>query len=173
MLVYNAAYAPIGSFSQIDPEKLEMVADVNVKGPLLLSKYISAQMIKRQRGAIVLMSSLAGTQGSPKLTAYAASKAFNAILAEGLWGELRSQDIDVLASVAGAIRTPGYEAAQGKSAPGTLDANMVVKRTLKALGKRPVTVPGLTNKIARFLMGRLLPRTWAIAMMKKNTESLS
>ena len=87
-------------------------------------------------------------EGSPKLTAYAASKAFNAILAEGLWGELRSQGIDVLASVflllAGAIRTPGYTLAQQKSAPGTLDAAIVVKKTFKVLGKRPVTVPGFS-----------------------------
>ena len=172
LLVYNAAFAPIGPFGQISHEKLETVTDINVKGPLLLSKYVSKGMIERQRGAMILMSSLAGTQGSPKLVAYSASKAFNAILAEGLWGELRSQGIDVLASVAGAIRTPGYAAAQQKSAPGTLDADTVVTKTLNALGKRPVVVPGLTNKIARLLMGRLLPRTWAISMMKKNTESL-
>lgn len=173
ILVYNAAYAPIGPFSDTAYEKLSMVADVNVKGPLLLSKYVSKKMVDRRQGAIILMSSLAGTQGSPKLASYAASKAFNAILAEGLWSEWRSQGIDVLASVAGAIRTPGYAAAQQKSAPGTLDADVVVRKTLRALGKRPVTVPGLTNKFARFLMGRLLPRKLAIAMMKKNTESLS
>lgn len=172
LLVYNAAYAPIGPFGQISHEKLETVTGINVKGPLLLSKYVSKGMIERQRGAMILMSSLAGTQGSPKLAAYAASKAFNAILAEGLWGELHPQGIDVLACMAGAIKTPGYAAAQQKSAPGTLDAASVVRKTLKALGKRPVTVPGLTNKIARCIMGRLLPRTWAISMMKKNTESL-
>ena len=35
VLVYNAAYAPIGSFDHITSKKLEMVVDVNVKGPLL------------------------------------------------------------------------------------------------------------------------------------------
>lgn len=173
LLVYNAAFAPIGDFKDTSAEKLDMVVNVNIKAPLLLSKFVSKGMIERQKGGIILMSSLAGTQGSPKLVAYAASKAFNAILAEGLWGELRSQGIDVLASVAGAIRTPGYAAAQQKSAPGTLDADQVVNKTLKALGKRPATVPGFTNKVARLLMGRLLPIKWAIAMMKKNTESLS
>lgn len=173
LLVYNAAFAPIGNFQDISAEKLETVVHVNITAPLLLSKFVSSGMIKRKRGGIILMSSLAGTQGSPKLAAYAASKAFNAILAEGLWGELRSQGVDVLASVAGAIRTPGYTAAQQKSAPGTLNAKTVAERTLKALGKKPVFVPGFTNKIARFLMGRLLPRKWAVSMMKKNTESLS
>ena len=58
------------------------------------------------------MSSLAGSQGSPKIATYAASKAFNTILAEGLWEELRDKGIDVVASCAGAIRTPGYELAK-------------------------------------------------------------
>ncbi len=173
LFVYNAAFAPIGDFIDTSPQELELLVNVNIKAPLLLTRFVSEGMIKRQKGGIILMSSMAGTQGSPKLVSYAASKAFNAILAEGLWGELRSQGIDVLASVAGAIRTPGYAAAQQKSAPGTLDADTVAEKTLKALGKKPVFIPGLTNKIARFLMGRLLPRKWAIAMMRKNTETLS
>ncbi|MBK7408914.1 MAG: SDR family NAD(P)-dependent oxidoreductase [Saprospirales bacterium] len=69
-------------------------------------------MIARGSGGIVLMSSLAGSQGSPKIATYAASKAFNTILAEGLWEELRDKGIDVVASCAGAIRTPGYELAK-------------------------------------------------------------
>jgi len=173
LLVYNAACAPIGEFRDIPTDKLAMITDVNVKAPLLLSKFVSSGMIKNKRGGIILMSSLAGSQGSPKIATYAASKAFNAILAEGLWAELRPEGIDVIASVAGAISTPGYQNAQGKKAPGTLDPAQVAEKTLKSLGKRPVTVPGFTNKIARFLMGRLLPRKSAIAMMKKNTESLS
>jgi short-subunit dehydrogenase len=174
LLVYNAAFAPIGKFREMSSQDLTTVIDVNIRAPLLLSKFVSDQMIEqKRRGGIVLMSSLAGTQGSPKLTAYAASKAFNAILAEGLWSELRPHHIDVIASVAGAILTPGYQNAQGKKAPGTLTPEQVAERTLRALGKGPLIVPGMTNKIARWLMGRFLPRKTAISMMKKNTESLS
>ncbi len=112
LLVYNAAYAPIGYFENISAESLEQIVDVNIKAPLLLSKLLSTQMIERKKGGIVLMSSLAGAQGSPKIATYAASKAFNAILAEGLWSELKKHQIDVLASCAGAISTPGYKNAQ-------------------------------------------------------------
>ena len=119
LLVYNAAYAPIGEFESIAADDLAKVVDVNIKAPLLLSKFVSKQMIERKRGGIILMSSLAGSQGSPKLVTYAASKAFNAILAEGLWSELKEHGVDVLASIAGAIITPGYQQAQNtKKAPG-------------------------------------------------------
>jgi short-subunit dehydrogenase len=202
LLVYNAAYCPVGLFDEISEEQLAQVVAVNVKGPLLLAKLLLPSMLQNHRGGIVLMSSLAGTQGSPKLAAYAASKSFNAILAEGLWQELKPQGIDVIACVAGAILTPGYrhtqQARQGGRtkqipevsataatserkvpkdsialAPGTLTAAKVAETALNALGKYPIVVPGWVNKVGRFVLGRLLPRTLAIKIMSANTGSLS
>ncbi|MCB0703861.1 MAG: SDR family NAD(P)-dependent oxidoreductase [Saprospiraceae bacterium] len=174
LLVYNAAYAPIGYFQDIPEGELLKIVDVNIRTPLILSKLLSGRMAKKRTGGIILMSSLAGNQGSPKIATYAASKAFNLILAEGLWSELKDQGIDVIASCAGAIRTPGYlEAEKQKDAPGTLDADQVVSETLAALGNGPSVTPGLTNKIARFFMGRLIPKKAAIFIMKKNTKNLS
>jgi hypothetical protein len=174
LLVYNAAYSPIDYFGNISEENLIRIVDVNIKAPLLLSKLVLPQMIEKGKGGIVLMSSLAGAQGSPKIATYAASKAFNAILAEGIWYELKNHGIDVIATCAGAITTPGYKNAQNtKDAPGTLNANKVAEKTLNALGKGPTIVPGLTNKMARFFMGRLFPRKLAISIMGNNTKYLS
>ncbi len=50
---------------------------------------------------------------------------------------------------------------------------MVAERTLDALGKGPVVSPGATNRFARFVMGRLLPRRMQIAIMARSTEGLS
>lgn len=174
LLVYNAAYAPIGYFEDLSEGDLDKIVDVNIKAPLLLSKLVSTKMIEEGKGGIVLMSSLAGMQGSPKIATYAASKAFNSILAEGIWHELKTHGIDVLASCAGAIRTPGYKSAKNiKDAPGTLDASKVVEETLNALGKGPTTIPGFTNKMAHFFMGRIFSRKFAISMMGKNTKHLT
>ena len=174
LLVYNAAYSPIGYFEDIAEENLDQIVDVNIKTPLLLTKLLSMQMIKNKQGGIILMSSLAGSQGSPKISTYAASKAFNSILSEGLWNELKEHGIDVLASCAGAISTPSYKKAQNtKDAPGTLPAQQVAEDTLKALGHGPTIVPGFTNKLAHFFMNRIFPKKWAIAIMNKNTKDLS
>ncbi len=174
LLVYNAAFAPIGYFKDIPVDDLGKIVDVNVKAPLILSKLLSQQMIANKKGGIILMSSMSGLQGSPKIATYAATKAFNLVLAEGLWSELRKSGVDVLASCAGAIRTPGYNLSkQSKDAPGTLDASVVANKTLDALHKGPTVVPGATNKFARFLMSRLLPRKWAISIMDQNTKQLS
>jgi uncharacterized protein len=174
LLVYDAAYAPIGRFEETSEEQLARATEVNVRAPLLLTKLLSAPMIERGRGGIVLMSSLAGSQGSPNIAAYAATKSFNAILAEGLWKELKPHGVDVIASMAGAILTPGYsQAVGGRSAPGTLEAEQVAERTLNALGNGPIVVPGTVNKLARFVLLRLLSRRAAIAIMSKNTGGLS
>jgi hypothetical protein len=174
LLVYDAAYAPIGRFEDATEDQLLRATEVNVRAPLLLAKFLSAPMIERGRGGIILMSSLAGSQGSPNIAAYAATKSFNAVLAEGLWKELKPHRVDVLASMAGAILTPGYQAAEtAKPAPGTLEAEEVAEQTLNALGKGPIVIPGAVNKVARFVLMRLLSRRAAIAIMSKNTGGLS
>jgi len=173
LMVYNAAYAPQGLFADLPAEDPEKIVAVNVCGPVLMAHFASAIMKKRGNRGIVLMSSLAGTQGSSKIATYAATKAFNTTFAEGLWKELKPLGIDVLASCAGAILTPGYKNTHHqKPAPGTLSPEQVALKTLNALGKGPVTVPGVVNKLARWFMGRVLPRSWAINLMHQQTKKL-
>ncbi len=173
VLVYNAAFAHVGNFLDAPQDELLRVVDVNIRAPIVFIRALAPAMMERGRGAVVLMSSLAGQQGSPRIATYAASKAFNTILAEGLWGELRQNGIDVLASTAGAIRTPGYANSSAREAPGTLDPAEVASQTLAALGRGPRVVPGLMNRIASFAMGRVLPRKLAIRLMAANTVDLS
>jgi uncharacterized protein len=173
LAVYNAAYSPVGDFATVDLAALRHVVDVNVCGPLTLVRALVEPMIARRRGAFVLMSSLAGNQGTPKIAAYAASKAFNTVLAEGLWHELKGKGVDVIVCCAGAVRTPGYAATVGKDAFGTLDAEVVVEQTLRALGRGPRVIPGVVNRIANWVMSRLLPRRTAIGIMAGSTKDLS
>jgi short-subunit dehydrogenase len=170
--VYNAAYSFVGELLTHPLEDALRVVDVNVRGPLRFLHALAPSMIARRRGGLILMSSIAGFQGAPRLSAYAASKAFNIVLGESLWAELRPHGVDVLVSCAGAIRTPNYAAAMRKEAPGTLDPSDVAERTLRALGDGPMVVPGGINKLARFFLGRALSRRGAVSVMAKSTESL-
>jgi hypothetical protein len=172
VLVYNAAYAPIGEFVASDPGGLLRAVSVNVQGPVALLASFLPPMVERGRGAVILMSSLAGNQGSPRLATYAASKSFNRVLAEGLWPELKAKGIDILACVAGAIRTPGYASASVKEAPGTMDPERVAEAAIRALGRGPVVVPGFANRLIATFMGRLLTRKAAISIMAGSTQGL-
>ena len=176
LVVYNAAYAPVGPMLEQDPGDLLRAVDVNVRGPLLVVRALAPAMKRRGHGGVVLMSSLAGNQGTPRVATYAATKAFNTVLAEGLWDELRGDGLDVVVSCAGAIATPGYAQAASaakRPAPGTLPPETVASQTLDALGRGPRVTPGWLNRIAGFVIGRLLPRRWAVAVMAASTRSLS
>lgn len=171
--VYNAAYSFVAPLLDRPLDDSLRVVDVNVRGPLRFVHALAPAMRARRRGGFVLMSSLAGFQGAPKIGAYASSKAFTIVLGESLAAELRPEGIDVLVSCPGAIRTPSYAQAARKDAPGTLDAQVVAERTLEALGRRSLVIPGAVNKLATFVMRRLLSRAVAVALMGKNTADLS
>ena len=173
LLVYNAASVPLGPLLETDLAEIDQAVAVNVRGPLALVHALAPAMCERGRGGVLLMSSLAGLQGSPGIVTYSASKAFNIILAEGLWGELREQGIDVSVCCSGAVPTPGYARFSGQKVPGMLPPEDVVRRTLDALGRGPRFVPGLTNRIVARMIGWLLPRKTAIGIMAKNTARLS
>ena len=172
LLIYNAASVPLGPFLDTGAEEIERAVAVNVRGPLAFVHALAPAMCERRRGGVVLMSSLAGLQGAPGIAAYAATKAFNIVLGEGLWEELREQGIDISVCCSGAVPTPGFARFSGKDVPGMLSPEEVVRRTLDALGRGPRFVPGLTNRILAQLMGRLLPRRTAIGIIAGNTRRL-
>lgn len=173
LAIYNAAFAPVGDLHTRPLDDLLRVVDVNIRAPLIFARTFAPKLSHRHKGGLILMSSLAGYQGAPRIATYAASKAFNIVLGEGLWHELKPHGVDVLVSTAGAIRTPGYKAAAQGDAPGTLDAATVANTTLDALGNGPVVIPGTTNRVARFVLGRLLPRRTAIGIFARSTKDLT
>ena len=65
IIVYNAAYVPTGQFTEMNPDSLEQLVRVNVQGPVTTVRALVPAMCERGRGAVVLVSSLAGMQGSP------------------------------------------------------------------------------------------------------------
>jgi short-subunit dehydrogenase len=167
LLVANAAFSPIGPFAQADPAELQRAIDLNCRAPMLLARHFLPAMIARGQGGIVVLSSLAGQQGSPGLSVYAATKAFGVILAEGLWAEAREHGVDVVACVPGAVETPGLVGKSKSRAPGTVAADLVAATALNALGRKPRVVPGALMRVSSQLMTRLMPRRSAITVIAK------
>lgn len=171
LFIYNACSSLVGPFLSYSPEDHLNVIDVNCRGPLLLTRYFGKRMTEFRRGGIVLMSSMSGLQGTPMVASYAATKAFNLVLAQSLWKEFSCCNVDVLACVAGATLTPNYLATKlpGKrsSAP-EMEPRPVVEEAFKKLGKTPYFIPGLKNKGAVFFLRRLLGKKGAVNVVAKN-----
>lgn len=172
LLVYNAAHAAIGPFLSQPLEEHLRVLEVNCRGPLTLAHRLAGPMARRGRGGVILMTSLAASQGNPLLASYAASKAFALVLAEGLWAELAGAGVDVVACRAGATRTPGFEASRPRRSVPLMEAEAVARGALDALGHGPSTVAGALNRVAAFAFARLLPRRASIRIMGRATRRL-
>jgi len=168
-LVCNAALSPIGPFLKLSEAELMKVASVNMLTPIKMVRHFGERMVENKKGAVVLLSSLAGFQGSGFIAAYSATKAFNRMLAESLWYEWKSKGVDVVACVAGATSTPGYNNSNPKNAsmfaPRVMKPEEVVEECLKKLGNIPSLITGRSNRIASFFMNKILSRKTAVTIM--------
>jgi short-subunit dehydrogenase len=176
LLVYNAAQSFIGPFLNNSQEELSQAATVNMMSPLMMVRSFGEKMVAKGNGAVVLMSSLAGFQGSGYLSMYAATKAFNRILAESLWYEWKDKGVDIIACCAGATATPGYintlPEKTGFFTPGVLDPEEVPQQCFEKLGKQPSLITGRGNRVASFIMQKILPRKMAISIMGDTTRKM-
>jgi short-subunit dehydrogenase len=130
LLVYNAAYSTIAPYHQVSLEEKQRHLAVNCHGPLVLSSVLAPAMIRRGRGGMIFMSSATSLRGTYLLATYAATKAFNTLLAESLWHEFQPYGVDVLGVIAGATKTPNYERTQPASlrfAPAAQDPDALAR----------------------------------------------
>ncbi len=176
ILIYNAAISHIGSFNKHPLENHCQAARLNMITPLKLVHQLGGKMLDRGKGAVILMSSLAGLQGSGYIATYAATKAFNRVLAESLWYEWKERGVDIMACCAGATATPGYlssgPAKASLFAPAVMKPVEVVRECFRRLGRKPSFISGRANRTASFFMQRLLPRKRAIEIMGDNIRKL-
>jgi len=172
LLVYNAAYAPIGRFVDQPLEGALRALDVNCRAPLVLAHRFAPRLVARGRGGILLLSSMAGLHGTAMVATSAATKAFNLVLAEGLWAELRENGVDVLACCPGPTRTPGYLQSKARGSLRPMEPDAVVIETLRALGAKPSLVTGRSNRLAAFVFSRLLSRETSVRLMSGATRRM-
>ena len=176
LIVYNAALSYIGPFIENSQENISLAAQVNMITPLNMVRFFGEKMVAKGKGAIVLMSSLAGFQGSGYLSLYAATKAFSRILGESLWYEWKDRGVDVIACCAGAVATPGYKNSRpektGFITPRVLDPEEVPPECFKRLGNQPSFITGRGNRWASFIMQKILPRKMAVNIMGDTTKKM-
>ena len=165
LMIYIAAFSLIRKFQNHAEQDLDNYMNVNIAAPLKLSHAFSRYLMARGKGGgMLFMSSLAGLLGMQCIAPYAGSKAFAWNLAEGLYHELKPQNIDVGACIAGATLTRQYlntKPKYGTIKPQLQSPDEVARFALKKLGKKAFFISGLSNRINYFLLTRLLPRKLA------------
>ena len=74
VLINNAGVNKINSVNDVNLSDWEKIQNVNIKGPILLTKEISKIMMKKKSGKIVNISSIFGVISKEKRSLYSASK---------------------------------------------------------------------------------------------------
>ncbi|PTX20162.1 3-oxoacyl-[acyl-carrier protein] reductase [Pontibacter mucosus] len=95
ILINNAGVGAFGKFLELEPEKWESIIKVNLLGPYYVTRAVLPEMIERQTGDIVNISSTAGQKGAPVTSAYSASKFGLIGMSESLMQEVRKHNIRV------------------------------------------------------------------------------
>jgi len=95
ILINNAGTSTFGSFMELEPARWEEIVKVNLFGVYYVTRAVLPEMIERQTGDIVNISSTAGQRGAPVTSAYSASKFGLIGLSESLMQEVRKHNIRV------------------------------------------------------------------------------
>ncbi|MCM3636651.1 3-ketoacyl-ACP reductase [Sporosarcina luteola] len=105
ILINNAGIGKFGKFLELTPEEFKNIIDVNLMGMYYVTRAVLPEMIERQTGDIINVSSTAGQKGAPVTSAYSASKFGVLGLTESLMLEVRKHNIRVTALTPSTVAT--------------------------------------------------------------------
>jgi 3-oxoacyl-[acyl-carrier protein] reductase len=105
ILINNAGIAAFGNFLELEPTDWERIIQVNLMGTYYVTRAVLPNMIERQTGDIINISSTAGLSGNALTSAYSASKFAVLGLTESLMQEVRKHNIRVTALTPSTVAT--------------------------------------------------------------------
>lgn len=97
ILLNNAGIGSFGPFLEIDPVDWKKTIDVNLMGMYYVTRAVLPQLIEKNGGDIINISSMSGVKGTEGSSAYSASKFAVLGLTESLSQEVRKHNIRVFA----------------------------------------------------------------------------
>lgn len=160
ILVNNAGFATGGPFHASDPEReLEQVR-VLVEAVVGLTSAFLPGMVKRQRGAILNVSSTAAMQPLPHAAGYSAAKAYVLTFSEAIHQEVSGHGVTVTALCPGPVETEFWKGADWQVAggrsfekafpkPALVSARGVARAGVDGLDAgRRVVIPGMSMRAA-------------------------
>lgn len=105
ILINNAGIASFASVLDMDPEEWKKIIDVNLMGTYYVTRAVLPQLIEKNGGDIINISSTNGLSGAATSSAYSASK-FGVIgFTESLAQEVRRNNIRVSALTPSTVAT--------------------------------------------------------------------
>jgi len=173
LLINNAGMSTVGPFVAQTPDYLVRQLHVNARAGLILAHHFGIKMALRQRGGIIFVSSGSAQHGTPYSANYAGTKAYDLILAESLWYELKPYGVDVLAFMCGATNTDGWDENEPKPDPMVPvgEVGPAVAKALRSLGHGPSVANGTLNRLGYKVMG-MVSRARAVKILGSSMDKM-
>jgi len=159
ILINNAGFGGLGDFSETDLDRELTMIGTNISAVHILTKLFLKDMIKKDRGYILNVASIAAFMPGPLMATYYATKAYVLRLTQAIHTELKSKKSNVVISVLcpGPVDTRFNEVSGANFKIKPLTSDYVAEYALKKMFRRKlVIVPGFTIKLAR-LSSKIVP----------------
>ena len=158
ILVNNAGINMKKDFTEVTDEEFQSIMLTNVIAVFALSREVVKDMIERENGAIINISSMASQYGLPKVIAYTASKSAIEGMTRAMAVELSPKGIRVNCIAPGFIATD----MSAKALDGDIERKeKVMSRTPMGYMGDPVDIANaalyLANGEAKYITGVVLP----------------
>ena len=153
ILINNAGLGDFGFFNKTNLEKDLQIIKTDIIALHILTKLYLNNMIKKNKGKILNVASIAGFLPGPLMATYYASKNYVVKLSEAIREEIKKQKSDVQISVLcpGPVRTNFNNVANVKFEISSLSSEYVAKYTIKKFLKNKFyIIPGFQIKCVKF-----------------------
>ena len=105
IVVANAGVGAYGPFLELDPDELERMVDVNLKGTLYTARAALPHLLERGAGDFLALASVAGVRSFPGEAVYNASKFGQVGFMRSLDNELREHGVRCTSICPGGVAT--------------------------------------------------------------------
>lgn len=171
ILVNNAGFGLFGKFNTTDINREMEMVDLNVKSLHFLTKLFLKDMVEKDKGYILNVSSIAGHLPGPFMSTYYATKHYVFNLSESINEELKKDKSHVRVGTLnpGPVETNFNKVANVKFNLSSLTSEYVAKYTVDKMlkGKTDIT-PGFGVRCTRFF-AKVVPDT-LMAKIVYNTQ---
>lgn len=157
-LVNNAGFGEYGPFIEREMDKYREMIQLNILSLTELSYHFGKEMVKRGKGRILNVASMAGLQPDPNFAVYGATKAYVISLTEAIHKEFENTGVSATVLSPGATESNFMERADMNNAKlyakGVMSAKAVALVGYRGMmtGKLHV-VPGIRNNVLAFFSG--------------------
>jgi NADP-dependent 3-hydroxy acid dehydrogenase YdfG len=158
ILVVNAGVGAYGPFLELDPDHLEEMIDVNVKGAIYAARAALPHLLKSEAADFVMIASEAGRRGLPFEAVYSASKFAQVGFTAALDHELREQGVRCTSICPGGVATD-FAMGRGRTPEMPQLAGMMEPRDVAEAVRFVVTRPR-THRILELAFRPVTESSW-------------